>query len=354
MYADLDGNGTINPANEIVEENNYYPFGLKHEGYNNLPGDGYKYKYNGKEYEDNFGLNMYEYGARNYDPAVGRFFNIDRLSEKYESLSPYNYTANNPVKFVDVDGEWIDIFDPGGEKYRYMTGGGVQMYNKKTKAWDVVEDTSSLSFYVQEVICNLYELETSGRTGAAIIGYFNNDNRQANFKGYGDRTAADSRLGNVLIQHGFALPDILTVDGWSGADGYIKGKLATTMFVVFGHELAHIIDKYENPGNYRDIWVEKGVDVDQNVLRTEIFASHIENQIRAQSGLPLREYYGKTTYDDGRKSGTRGTLLIDGNNNSLYFKQTAPSIFNIQNRGEIINEKIKHIEKADGRYNYSN
>lgn len=297
---------------------------------------------------------MYEYGARNYDPAVGRFFNIDRLSEKYETLSPYNYTANNPIKFVDVDGEWIDIFDPGGEKYRYMTGGGVQMYNEKTKAWDVVEDTSSLSFYVQEVICNLYELETSGRTGAAIIGYFNNDNRQANFRGYRSETEAKSALGNVYIQNGFVLPDILTVDGWSGVNGYINGKLATTMFVVLGHELAHIIDKYENPGNYGDIWVEKGFHTDRNIYRTEIFASHIENQIRAQSGLPLREYYGRTTYDDGSRSEINGTLLIDGNNNSLYFKQTAPSIFDIQNRGEVINGKIKHIEKADGRYNYSN
>src|SRR5690606_16614403 len=59
VYADLDGNGTIEPATEIVEENNYYPFGLKHEGYNELPGDGYKYKYNGKEYEDALGLNIY-------------------------------------------------------------------------------------------------------------------------------------------------------------------------------------------------------------------------------------------------------------------------------------------------------
>src|SRR5690554_8025910 len=44
VYADLDGNGVINPATEIIEENNYYPFGLKHQGYNNLPGAGYKNK----------------------------------------------------------------------------------------------------------------------------------------------------------------------------------------------------------------------------------------------------------------------------------------------------------------------
>jgi len=357
-YADCDGNGSITASTEILEENNYYPFGLKHLGYNQIASScrneaAEQYKYNGKEYEDSFGLNMYEYGARNYDPAVGRFFNIDRLSEKYETLSPYNYTANNPIVFIDVDGEWIGIED-GDNKYRYMMGGNVQRYDSQKKKWEEVEDMKSLSFYVQQVIANLYELEVSGTTGNAVIGYFNNDNRQANFKGYRGETAANTLTGNIVIQTGFVLPEVLTVNGWSGIDGNIKGKLATTMFVVFGHELAHIIDKYENPGNYQDIWVEKGLDIEKTARRTEIFASHIENQIRAQSGLPLRQYYGRTTNDDGRKSGTRGTLLLDTSNNALYFKQTQPGIFDIKNRGEIINKRIEKIEFDAGRYNYGN
>lgn len=64
----------------------------------------YNYKYNGKELQDELGLNMYDYGARNYDPALGRWMNIDNLSEKYFSLSPYHYAGNNPVLYLDVDG----------------------------------------------------------------------------------------------------------------------------------------------------------------------------------------------------------------------------------------------------------
>lgn len=75
-----------------------------------MPGDGYKYKYNGKEYEDALGLNMYEYGARNYDPAVGRWMNVDNLSELYYDFSPYVYAANNPVYYVDPDGNYIRIY----------------------------------------------------------------------------------------------------------------------------------------------------------------------------------------------------------------------------------------------------
>lgn len=64
----------------------------------------YKYKFNGKELQDELGLNMYDFGARNYDPALGRWMNIDNLSEDYYDYSPYNYVLNDPIKHIDPDG----------------------------------------------------------------------------------------------------------------------------------------------------------------------------------------------------------------------------------------------------------
>ncbi|MCC9073225.1 DUF6443 domain-containing protein [Flavobacterium sp. F-65] len=101
----------------IVDENNYYPFGLKQIGYNNNISSlgnaaAKKYKYNGKELQDeNIGgnqLNLYDYGARNYDPAIGRWMNIDPLAENSRRWTPYNYAYNNPIFFIDPDGMQAD------------------------------------------------------------------------------------------------------------------------------------------------------------------------------------------------------------------------------------------------------
>ncbi|MCR8667520.1 RHS repeat-associated core domain-containing protein [Aestuariibaculum sp. M13] len=101
---------TSSPNLEILEENNYYPFGLKHKGYNgniNSTNLALKYKFGGKEYQDELGLNWYDITARNYDPALGRWFVIDPKADDIlqVDLSPYNYSWNNPVNLNDPDGE---------------------------------------------------------------------------------------------------------------------------------------------------------------------------------------------------------------------------------------------------------
>jgi RHS repeat-associated protein len=62
------------------------------------------FRYNGKEFEKMNGLNRYDYGARFYDPALGRFHTVDPLADKYSFQSPYAYPVNNPIRFADFMG----------------------------------------------------------------------------------------------------------------------------------------------------------------------------------------------------------------------------------------------------------
>ncbi|ATN04841.1 hypothetical protein CRN76_05220 [Chryseobacterium indologenes] len=104
-YTDHLGNVRLSYMNsgsglEIIEESNYYPFGLKHEGYNILTGNAaYQYKYSGKELQE---TGMYDYGARFYMPDLGRWGTHNPLSD--ETFQPYSYADNNPIFYNDPTG----------------------------------------------------------------------------------------------------------------------------------------------------------------------------------------------------------------------------------------------------------
>ncbi|MGH1517108.1 DUF6443 domain-containing protein [Chryseobacterium sp. JK1] len=110
QYKDYLGNVRLsfgrNSSNtiEIVDVNDYYPFGMNHlkSGFSFFGTSSYKnYKYSGKELQES---GMYDYGARMYMADIGRWGVLDPLAEKYLSWSPYNYTFNNPIRFVDPTG----------------------------------------------------------------------------------------------------------------------------------------------------------------------------------------------------------------------------------------------------------
>jgi RHS repeat-associated protein len=108
----------------IVKETNYYPFGLTHQGYNNLTtslgsAGAKKYQYNGKELQEDYGLDWYDYGARFYDAGLGRWFVADPLAEKAQDWSPYRYGFDNPIKFNDPVGllEWKPQVDKQGNTF---------------------------------------------------------------------------------------------------------------------------------------------------------------------------------------------------------------------------------------------
>ncbi len=116
-YKDANKDGAIT-QDEIVEEKNYYPFGMTHSGYNNmLRGRKHNYGFNGVEYMTDLDLNIYEMDVRKYNPSIARFTSIDPVT--HHSMSPYVAFDNNPVFWVDPTG--ADAQDPIKEKHVFIT-----------------------------------------------------------------------------------------------------------------------------------------------------------------------------------------------------------------------------------------
>ncbi|NIF06147.1 RHS repeat-associated core domain-containing protein [Chryseobacterium sp. Tr-659] len=126
FYKGINNNAVVDRTND------YYPFGLTF-GDNgvNIFGSlspNYSYAYNGKEYQAE--TKMYDYGARMYMPELGRWGTVDPLAEKMTRHSPYNYVFNNPMRFIDPDGN-----EPTDD-YRVNRNGKFELIRRTKEKFD--------------------------------------------------------------------------------------------------------------------------------------------------------------------------------------------------------------------------
>jgi len=111
-YSDDNNDGSVN-SSEIRMEQNYYPYGLEHRGYNGII-QGIKNNlktFQGQEFTEDLGLNTHEWKYRVSDPAIGRFWQIDPLAEDYTYNSTYALQENKMGMGVELEGlelvEWF-------------------------------------------------------------------------------------------------------------------------------------------------------------------------------------------------------------------------------------------------------
>lgn len=147
-YYQRDHLGSIrvvfNSKGQVKERNDYYAFGAR-QPRTDYPVLDNVYKYNGKEEQITGDLDYLDYGARMYDASVGRWFSVDPLGESYYSWSPYNYVANNPMRNIDPDGNFVSTHtDRFGNVVAVYNDGDLGVYRhsqKKLKDWNPLKSS---------------------------------------------------------------------------------------------------------------------------------------------------------------------------------------------------------------------
>ncbi len=300
---------TAGPAaqeSEITSENHYYPFGLSQKGpwYASVAPEN-KYRYNGKEWNDEWGLGLYDFGNRWHDPTLGRFTTVDRFAEKYAFQSAYVMAANDPMKFVDVNGDSIFIRTGKGKENIALYDNGVVTNRDGTKytgkgVKERKDGSVKLQGFLKQTVNALDKIRSGGPVGSNLVSTLEKDN-----------DIFVITKGPVNDARGRAV-HFNPASFEAGLD--VNGSRNTSPFVSLAHELAHALD-WDNGSIDTRTWITYS-DNKTTSTRAEIYASHVENQIRAENNLPLREFYG---IDQGKGV---GRLLIPGTRMSAHYMQT--------------------------------
>lgn len=283
----------ITSSSDPVQQIEYMPSGAV---ISNSDEDLQQHLFCGKELVTMHGWNMYDSQARFQYNVLPRFSSIDPLCEKYYSVSPYSYCANNPVNFVDKDGRFIVITDLKNQKYFYNI-------EKKTfvgSNGDIYDESNQFINDVAEQFSKLCE----GEAGNDLVSSVANSEKGVQIYQDEKINIEDAWTNETVCEN------IVSGIRYSGTS-MVEGG---TAYTALGHELQHSLDRI-NDNLDSNTWVNNG---NITIKNAEISATFTENKIRSEHKLPLRQFYIQ-----GNNVGTTPTTrIIDKKNRSFFYDKS--------------------------------
>ena len=289
----------------ITQHSEYLPFGEllvdEHRNSHNT-----RYKFNGKEFDQETG--NYYYGARYYNPKTSLWLSVDPLAEKYNEWSPYNYTLNNPVKYVDPDGRSVDEPDDWvlGKNGKYIYDADV------TSALD--PDLSG-RIYV-------------GKSLDDVAENYSNNNPISSFLG------GEPEFGDTSDWQGEIKADLKNwVDDWADSDNFLselsytsvnEGSLTFQAMNPFDNRVTTLQGHGVNSRELTDagantfasmIPLSKPANQTIKVLNASQFSKTFKNTFLTKTSHKLIGFYNRTY-----------NKIADNFNESTFFKSTTENI----------------------------
>ncbi len=288
MFTDEDDNGSIDPNpidDEVVQIDHYYPFGMRLSGASTLaaPAESNAYLYNGKELQDELGIGWHDYGARMYDASIGRWNGVDALAEEYLQISPYVYVANNPLIFVDPDGNYAEIViktvNTSTNTYESYTYKNEKLFDQNGKEYQG-EDAY--------LVAVRYDLNKSKQDDPEVREVID-DLEDSKHKHYIQHPSTGSRefngnkpLSRDDANNGIPTGSITYYDPENSftANGDERSPQAGVI-----HELSHANDNDKGQNTNNEGETNNGISM------KEVRAVNLENKVRVKTGDDIRETY---------------------------------------------------------------
>ena len=350
-YSDGNNDGVITVA-DIKQINHYYPFGMNMEGNWNGAAGSNKYQYNQKEWNDDFGLGLNDYGARFYDPAIARWTAVDPLGEMRANVTPYQYVQNNPMNRIDPTGtldesrgadgmtnsQWMNASNPNNY------GAGLESnYRNQNRAEDIDKERKrdKLNKFVSDGLSDDDQGGGGGHstptTGSGYSGKYSSSASNPDFP----HLPNDIHTNALLSNGGNSVPQVFDnfgIDIKSIVE-YIKANPGGTLYLeigIYGYSKEYTGLSFFNKAANKELKALKNDKAPKEII--EEYSKYIAYESSTR-GYPRRlpiinysQYYQiqKLLIKELEKNGIQQRAivvpLIQGYNSFIFYKKPLPGV----------------------------